>query len=129
MKQSMLQSLIALVISTRRDLKDVKDIMAAEGELHYELAEPMSPLGSLHFKKLNITLNEIRKLDRKLKKLDNILPVLKKELKQRVNHDNAEECRRLFLGERYSTSNYVVNSFEVDGRKLTTEQAFRIARL
>lgn len=93
MKQSELQSLIALVVATRKELVAIREIMIDEGEIHFELAEPMTPIGKLNFKKLNYTMNEIRKIDRKLKKLDNILPKLKKELKiqtrKQVNYNNS----------------------------------------
>lgn len=125
MNQSTLQSLIALVISTRRELASFREIMIGEGEIHYEMAEPMSPLGKLNFRKLNLTLNEIRRLDRRIKRMDTILPQLKRELKRKVNSDNLSQC----CGQSgYSTSNYKVRKVEIGGRLLTEEEALRFAR-
>lgn len=102
MEQSTLQSLVALVNSTKKELITIKELMVEEGALHYELAEPMTAIGKLNFRKLNYTLNEIRKIDRKLKRLDNILPQLKKEVRKCISNEKTS----------YNNSGYIFKGRE-----------------
>lgn len=121
MNSSTIQSLIALVANARRDLCVIKDIMIGGGEIHYELADPLSPLGILNFKKLNLTLNEIRRVDRKIRRLDNILPELKKELKR-------SEVPAGKVSQFAPDNQYVVKSFSYEGRELTQEELLKFIK-
>ena len=63
--------------------------------------------------------------DRRLKRLDTILPQLKRELKRKVSSDNLSQCCE---ESGYSNSNYKVRKVEIGGRLLTEEEALRFAR-
>ena len=125
MDQSTLQSLIALVISNRRELVSIREIMIGEGEIHYELAEPMTPIGKLNFRKLNYTLNEIRRVEKRIERMDAILPQLKKELKRRVSIDNLDQLIDDDNNKRsgYSKSSYRVTKTSIFGDDLNFAKA------